>query len=183
MVVARKKNPKSKSAKPKIAKKSNLHTISFLVANKPGVLVRVALVFARRAYNIESLVVSPAFDPRFSRMTVTALGDPETLEQIIKQADKLIDVIHVGEHTREDALSQELALFKVKHTPSSKASITKLIKKFHAKVIDTTDSTFIIEHAGTTEKVDEFETLIKKYGIIEMVRSGKLLMALGKEPT
>ena len=75
-----------------------LHTISVLVANKPGVLVRIALVFARRGYNIDSLVVSPTVNPKFSRMTITAKGDLETLEQIIKNVNKLIDVIHCGEH-------------------------------------------------------------------------------------
>jgi len=154
-----------------------------LVANKPGVLVRVALVFARRGYNIDALVVSPAFDPRYSRMTITAKGDPETLDQIIKQAAKLVDVIHAGEHTGKDAVHTELALVKLKCTPANKPIISKLIRRFQTRIINEVEGAVIIEQAGTTEELDEFEALIKKYGIIEMVRSGKLVMAKGKEST
>jgi len=161
----------------------NIHTISILVANKPGVLVRVALVFARRGYNIDALVVSPAFNPRFSRMTISAQGDPATLDQIIKQVGKLVDVIHVEEHNDADAVHSELALFKIKSTPASKPVINKLVKKFRARVIDETAKTFLIESAGNSDEVDEFEALLKKYGIIEKVRSGKLVMAKGKEST
>lgn len=165
------------------AKENNIHTISFLVANKPGVLVRVALVFARRGYNIDSLVVSSSVNPKFSRMTITAKGDPATLDQIIKQTSKLVDVIHSCEHTTENAVETELALIKIKSKPTVKASITKLMRRFHAHVIDTTDNNMIIEQTGTTEELDKFEGLIKKYGIVEMVRTGKILMAKGKEHT
>ncbi len=170
-------------AKPDTNKRKNTHTISMLVANKPGVLVRVALVFARRGYNIDALVVSPAFDPRYSRMTITAKGDPATLEQIIKQASKLIDMIHAEEHSDTDALHRELALVKLKATTANKTTIAKLTKKFHARVINESKDTIIVEQTGTTEELDEFELLIKKHGIIEMVRSGKLVMAKGKETT
>ncbi len=162
---------------------NNIHTISILVANKPGVLVRCAQVFARRGYNIDALVVSPSVNPKFSRMTITAIGDPGTLEQIIKQTAKLIDVIHVGEHTGEDSIDRELALIKVKYTSPTKAALTQLIKKHHAHLLDESEGNLIIEQAGTTKELDEFETLLKKYGLIEMVRSGKLVMAKGKEST
>ncbi len=167
----------------KSEQRKDIHTISMLVANKPGVLVRVALVFARRGYNIDALVVSPTFDPRFSRMTITAKGDPRTLDQIIKQAAKLIDCIHVSEHTGEDALHRELALLKVKSTSATKPIITKLAKKYNGNIVEESENSLIIQQAGTTEDLDELETLVKKYGIVEMVRSGKLVMAKGKEPT
>jgi len=170
-------------AKSNTIKKSNLHTISILVANKPGVLVRVALVFARRAYNIDALSVSPAFDPRYSRMTITAQGDPETLDQIIKQASKLIDVIHAEEHSGKDAVHRELALLKIKLTPANKAIIIKLAGKFNTHIVNRDSKAILIEQTGTTEELDEFEALVKKYGIIEMVRSGKLVMARGSEST
>jgi len=109
-------------------KKKDIHTISILVANKPGVLVRVALVFARRGYNIDALSVSPGFNPRFSRMTITAKGDPATLDQIIKQVAKLIDVIHASEHTGNDAVTREFALLKVKSAPSIRSKIIAAIK-------------------------------------------------------
>ena len=160
-----------------------MHTISFLVANKPGVLVRVAQVFARRGYNIDALVVSASFDPQYSRMTITATGNPVTLEQIIKQSAKLIDVLHVIEHTGIDAVHRDYALMKVKTTPATKSTILKLCKKFHTHIVDTSDNVLIISQGGITEELDRFEALMKKYGILEMIRSGKLVMAKGKKIT
>jgi len=161
----------------------NIHTVSLLVANKPGVLVRIALVFARRGFNIDSLVVSPSVNPRFSRMTITAQGDLSTLEQIVKQSAKLVDVIHATEHMPTNAIDKELALFKVRVKKSKKSNLLKLIKKYRAKVINTIEDILIIEITATTSDLDEFERLLKKYSIVEMVRSGKLLMTVGKEPT
>ena len=161
----------------------NIHTISILVANKPGVLVRVSLVFARRGYNIDALVVSPAVNERFSRMTITAEGDPTILEQIIKQVSKLIDVVHVGEHTDENAFHSELALFKVKSSKVNKSIIAKLVKKFNARFFEETEKVSVIEYKGSSDQVDEFEKVLKNYGIIEMVRSGKIVMAKGNEST
>ncbi len=163
--------------------KTPIHTISVLVANKPGVLVRIALVFARRGYNIDSLVVSPTVNAKFSRMTITAKGDLETLDQIIKNVNKLVDVIHCAEHDASHSLDRELALLKVKATPASKAAAAKHSSKYHAKVIDTQDQRLIIAQSGTTQELDEFEDLMKKYGVVEYVRSGKLLMAKGREET
>jgi acetolactate synthase-1/3 small subunit len=163
--------------------KPNTHTISVLVANKPGVLVRIALVFARRGYNIDSLVVSPTVNPKYSRMTITAKGDLETLDQIIKNVDKLIDVIHCGEHDATHSVEKELALLKIKASPAAKAFITKHSRKFHVKIDDTSEGHYIIEQTGTTAELDEFETLMKKYNVVEMVRTGKVLMAKGKEKT
>ena len=163
--------------------KKNIHTISFLVANKPGVLVRVAQVFARRGFNIDSLVVSSTMDSRYSRMTITALGAPEALDQIIKQANKLVDVLHAGEHTREDAVTKEMALLKVRFKKADKASIQKIMKRFHCHSIDETAESLIIEQTGSTEELDEFEVLMKKFHIVEMVRTGKVVMARGTEPT
>ncbi len=161
----------------------DLHTISLLVANKPGVLVRIALVFARRAFNIDSLIVSSTLDPKFSRMTITAQGNPATLDQIVKQTAKLIDVIHVGEHTQVDALEKEMALVKISCKPSHKSAIEKLLKVFHAHVVDKTDNTWIIEQTGSTLELDSLEEGLKKYGVLEMVRTGKLVMTKGKAST
>jgi acetolactate synthase-1/3 small subunit len=159
-----------------------LHTISVLVANKPGVLVRIALVFARRGYNINSLVVSPTVNPKFSRMTITAKGDLETLEQIIKNVNKLIDVIHCGEHPA-NTVEKELALLKTKASPAVKAFLSKNARKFHVRIDDTSEGHYIIEQTGTTAELDEFEALIKKYGILEMIRTGKILITRGKQTT
>ena len=102
------------------------HIISILVSNKPGVLVRISALFSRRAYNIESLVVSPALDGQFSRMTITAEGHCNTLEQIIKQLNKLIDVIHASEHDPQNTVIRELALIKVKVTDKSRAEVLQV---------------------------------------------------------
>ena len=164
-------------------KRNDIHTISILVANKPGVLVRCAQVFARRGYNIDALVVSPSVNPKFSRMTITAQGDPATLEQIIKQTGKLIDVIHASEHTGADSIDREYALIKVKASKQNKSAIAQLAKKHCAVISDDSEGTLVVEKSGTTEQLDSFEVLLKKYGIIEMVRSGKLVMAKGQEAT
>ncbi|MCR4336774.1 MAG: acetolactate synthase small subunit [Candidatus Omnitrophica bacterium] len=164
-------------------KRKDIHTISFLVANKPGVLMRVAQIFARRGFNIDALVVSPSYDPKYSRMTITAQGSPDTLEQIIKVSGRLIDVLHVAEHSQIDALHRELALIKVKYTPATKVHILKLVKKFHAHLLEEKEKILVIEQAGTTDDLDELESLLKKYGVVEMVRSGKLVMAHGHEAT
>ncbi len=161
----------------------NIHTISLLVVNKPGVLVRIALAFARRGYNIDSLVVSPTVNPRFSRMTITAQGNPQTLEQIIKVSNKIIDVIHASEHTDRDAVHSELALFKVKNSSTNKAIISRLIKRFKAWILDETADALIIEQVGTTDQLDELEALLKKYTIFEMVRTGKVVMVKGHQET
>ncbi len=164
-------------------KKRNVHTISLLVANKPGVLMRIAMVFARRGFNIDSLVVSPSVNPRFSRMTIVASGDVNILDQIIKQTRKLVDVIHITEHTPKDALAQELALFKIKFQSYKKGSLQSLLKQFAGKILDISEETIILELAGTSDELDEFEEKLKKFDIIEMIRSGKLLMGLGRETT
>lgn len=166
-----------------LPKKANIHTISILVANKPGVLVRCAQVFARRGFNIDALVVSPSVNPKYSRMTITAQGEPQTLDQIIKQTAKLIDVIHVCEHTVLDALAREYALIKIKCSSSQKTTLSKKLKKFSARFSDEQDGFLIIEASGTTETLDQLEQLLEDYGIIEMVRSGKLVMTKGKEST
>ncbi len=164
-------------------KPKDLHTISFLVANKPGVLVRIALAFARRGFNIDSLVVSPTVNPKFSRMTITAQGNPETLDQIIKQTAKLIDVIHAGEHTMVDSIEKEMALVKIKYRPQIKSALEKLLKRYHAHLIDSSSNTRIIEQTGSTTELDQMEEELKKFGVIEMVRTGKLVMVRGHEAT
>ena len=160
----------------------NIHTVSMLVANKPGVLVRCAQVFARRGFNIDALVVSESVNPKYSRMTITASGDPQTLEQIIKQTAKLIDVIQVNEHTGVDSIDREFSLFKVKYPAAKRSSIKKVIKN-RAHVIEESQSALILGKTGSTHELDQFEDDLKGFGIIEMVRSGKLVMAKGKRNT
>jgi len=167
-----------------IKRKNNFtHTISMLVANKPGVLVRIAMAFARRGFNIDSLVVSPSANERFSRMTITAQGDPETLDQIIHQANKLIDVVHAWEHNDAEAIHSELTLFKLRKKAEIKKIVTGLMKPFQARVISDSDGYFILELVGSTEELDQAEKILKKYGIVEMVRTGKVVMVKGQQAT
>ena len=159
------------------------YTISILVNNKPGVLVRLAQTFARRGYNIESLVVSPEVNPNFSRMTVVVQGNSDTFEQIIRQLNKLIDVVHASHHQFTNALERELALFKVNSDSSQRTDIFQIVEVFRAKVVDITETSLIIETTGDSSKLDAMANLLETFGVIEMVRSGKLVIARGGETT
>ena len=161
-----------------------IHTISLLVRNKPGVLVRVSLVFARRGYNIESLVVSAdVTNGEFSRMTITCSGDPETLEQIIKQITKLIDVVHALDHTGQAVIETEIALVKLRSSLKERTEILQIAEHYKAKVVDYGSESLILRIYGESEKLDNFVSLLRPFGIAELVRSGKVLMARGLETT
>lgn len=160
------------------------HTISILVRNKPGVLVRVALVFARRGYNIDSLVVSPDMtDGGFSRITITCSGDPETLEQIIKQCTKLIDVVHALDHTGQATIETEIALVKIRCPLDRRTEILQIAEQYNAKVVDYGTESLIVRTYGQSDKLDAFTALMKQFEIVELVRSGKILMARGLATT
>ncbi len=163
--------------------RTNSHTISILVANKPGVLVRIAQVFARRGYNIDSLVVSPAKEGWYSRITITAKGDLEILEQIIKQVSRLVDVLHATDHTGENVIEKELALIKVAVQDETRTAVLQLCDHFRAGTVDFTSESLVIQVTGSTEKLDAFVSMLDPYGIIELIRTGKVLMARGKELT
>jgi len=161
-----------------------LHTISILVRNKPGVLVRIALVFARRGYNIESLVVSTdVANGDFSRMTITCSGDPETLEQIIKQVTKLIDVVHAFDHTGQAVYETEVGLVKLKCAITERTEILQIAELYSAKVVDYGVDSLIVRIVGAKEKLDVFLDLLRTYQIVELVRSGKIIMTRGLATT
>lgn len=159
------------------------HSISLYVANKPGVLIRISLVFARRGYNIDSLVVSESNDKRFSRMNITATGDPETLTLMLNQLNRLVDVVHAKEHNSEEALQRELALIKVKCSSDQRTDILQIADVFKARNMDLSDSSLTFQVTGTSSKLDAFQELLETYGIIELIRSGNLIMARGSEAT
>lgn len=159
------------------------HTISLLVNNKPGVLIRIALVFARRGYNIDSLVVSEGNEPEFSRMTIAATGDNKTLDQIIKQLNKLVDVVHARDNTGKNIIERELALLKINCEPSERVNVFQLINAFKGATVDIGDRTIAFEVTGTSEKIDAVKKTFETYGILEVVRTGKTLMARGSEST
>jgi len=167
------------TAMPNIKK----HTISLLVSNKPGVLIRIALVFARRGYNIDSLVVSESPDPAFSTMNIVATGDAQTLEQILKQFNKLVDVIHARDRTDEDIIQRELALIKVRCAPEVRTDILQIARAFDCDIMDLSEKSITLQVAGKTEKIDSVNKIFEPYGIIETMRTGKILMARGEEYT
>ena len=159
------------------------HSISLLVNNKPGVLIRIALVFARRGYNIDSLVVSPAHDEHFSRMSITASGDKKTLEQIIKQLNKLVDVLHATDHTAQTVIEKELALIKVECSVEQRTEILQISEHSKCQTVDITEKTLMLQATGNSDKLDALHTLLTKYSILEMVRTGKIIMARGGAST
>ena len=159
------------------------YTISILVNNKPGVMVRLGQTFARRGFNVESLVVSPAHDPRMSRMTVVVQGDPETFDQILRQLNKLVDVINAVHHQADNAVEREMALFKLEVSPERRAEVFQIIDVFRAKTVDVGENSLIVETTGSSSKIDALERLLATMGLREMVRTGKLLMARGVSAT
>ncbi len=160
------------------------HTLSMYVNNKPGVLMRICQIFARRAYNIDSLVVSQGRDPRFSRLTLGISGDPAGLPQIILQCDKLIDVIHCHQHMPEDAVVREMALIKVRtENTERRTEILQIVEHFGGKTVDFSESSMIIRIEGASDKVDASIRLLNNYDIVETVRTGKVVMARGEQAT
>ena len=136
-------------------------------------------MFSRRGYNIDSLVVSPTLDPNFSRMNIIAHGNPEILMQIIKQLEKLVDVVHTG----TDAVEKELALIKVRCTAEQRTEILQLCDHFHANTVDMTMTSMIIQITGNSQKVDTLKSLLQKFEIVEYIRTGKVIMLRGEDKT
>jgi acetolactate synthase-1/3 small subunit len=160
-----------------------LHTIALLVRNAPGVLVRVAMVFSRRGYNIESLVVSPGARRGFSRMTVTCSGDPNILEQMIKQLTKLVDVVHALDHTMSDRFETEIALIKIRCEGDSRRDVLEIAEHFNARVVDYAAESVILRVFGGSDKLDAMIGLLDEERVVELVRSGKIVMARALEVT
>ena len=165
------------------AKKETAHCLSLLVANRPGVLVRIALVFSRRGYNLDSLVVSPTLNPDFSRMNIVAHGNPEILVQIIKQLEKLVDVIQAKDHTGSKTVEKELALIKVKCRAEQRTEILQYCDHFKATTVDMTESSMIIQITGNTDKIDAMKHLLDKFEVLEYIRTGKVIMLQGEAIT
>lgn len=159
------------------------HTLSLHVANKPGVLIRIALVFARRAYNVDSLVVSPSADPDFSRMNIVASGDEKVLDQILKQLNKLVDVVHASDRTNDDVIHRELALIKIHCEPDMRGEVLQLAKALDCDTVDLGESSVTIEATGRTDKIDSVSRVFARYGVLEMIRTGKVLIARGETIT
>ncbi|QEN07150.1 acetolactate synthase small subunit [Oceanispirochaeta crateris] len=159
------------------------HNISLYVENKPGVTIRIALVFARRGYNIESFVGSPAQDDRYSRINIEATGDSQTLHLMLEQLNRLVDVIHAREYSDEDVIQKELALIKVRCNNESRTEILQITGAFKCRNVDISDTTMTFQVTGKSSKIDAVSKMLDKFGVLEVVRTGKLLIARGKEET
>ncbi|KUG14188.1 acetolactate synthase small subunit [hydrocarbon metagenome] len=156
------------------------HTLSVLVENKAGVLSRVSGLFSRRGYNIESLAVGTCEEAGTSRITIVCIGDDAGIEQVMKQLNKLIDVIKVSDITENERVERELALIKVNAEPgTSRAEIMQLATIFRAQIIDVGTKTIILSVAGDTDKIDALEKLLNQYGVKELVRTGRIAMLRG----
>jgi len=161
-----------------------LHTISVLVENRPGVLARVAHLFARRGFNIESLAVSRTEDPTVSRMTIVVAGDEAAFIQMGKQMLKLIDVIKVIDHTRDDMVGRELALVKVHAADATtRGEIMQIASVFRANLVDISDTTLMVEVTGQEDKVDAIQRMLEKFEILELVRTGRIVLTRGPKQT
>ncbi len=159
------------------------NAIGLFVANKPGVLNRIALVFSRRGYNIDSLVVSRARNPEFSHMNIIVSGEEETIHQILKHLNKLVDVVHARDYQGMDIVEKELALIKIRCTETSRTDILQLGTAFKGEVVDLTDTTITFQVTGTSNKLNALETVFKNHDILEVIRTGKVLISRGEELT
>ncbi len=155
------------------------HTIAVIVENKAGVLTRIAGLFSRRSFNIDSLSVGATENPDYSRMTITVHGDRDVLEQVIKQLSKLINVIRVSELDPSESIERELAIIKVNADKESRSEIMQIVNIFRAKIIDVSHRSMIIEVTGDEEKIDAIVQLLRQFGIKEIARTGKVSMVRG----
>ncbi|MGE5372229.1 MAG: acetolactate synthase small subunit [Solirubrobacterales bacterium] len=155
------------------------HTLSVTVENHPGVLTRVASLFRRRGYNIDSLAVGRTEEPDVSRMTIVVEGDAGVLEQVTKQLHKLVEVIKIMDVTSEETVDRELVLIKVKADPAARAEIMQIVDIFRARIVDIGRATLMIEATGDESKIDAIEESLRPFGMLELVRTGKVSMVRG----
>lgn len=155
------------------------HILVAVVEDKPGVLTRVASLFRRRGFNIQSLAVGHSEQPGLSRMTIVVSGDSAVVEQVRKQLDKLINVIRVSNITEEDLVARELSLIKVKATTSTRNEIIQIVDVFRANVVDVASDSLTVEVTGDENKVSSLFELLRSFGIKEMARTGTVALTRG----
>lgn len=156
----------------------NSTTLSVLVENKPGVLARVASLFARRGFNIESLAVGPTEDPGISRMTIVVSVDTLPLEQVTKQLNKLVNVIKIVELDSNTSVQRELVFLKVRATANTRSDVLEIAQMFRARIVDVAPESLTIESTGTRDKLDALMEMLSAHGILELAQSG--IVALGR---
>ncbi len=155
------------------------HTVAALVEDRPGVLNRVASLFRRRGFNIDSLAVGTTEERGISRMTIVVDGDAGVVEQVEKQLYKLIDVVKVSDLTNEDTVIRELALIKVSATPQQRREVLDLVEVFRAQTVDVTPTSMMLQIVAGAETLDAFVENLRPYGLKEMVRTGRVAMVRG----
>ncbi len=155
------------------------HILSVLVENHAGVLLRIVGLFSRRGFNIHSLAVGVTDDPGVSRVTIVVTGDEATIEQVVKQLNKLIDVIKVKELNKNTCVRRELTLLKIRCNSKNRSEIIQIVNIFRANIIDVSPETLTIELTGTEDKIDAFLGMLEPFGIVEVVRGGMLSLERG----
>lgn len=155
------------------------HTVVALVENEPGVLNRVVSLFRRRGFNIDSLTVGRTDQPHVSRMTIVVDGANTVVEQVVKQLYKLIDVLKVSDVSQDAVVARELALIKVSATASSRGEIMQIADIYRAKIVDVAQDSLMIEVTGGEDKIESIAQLLRRFGIKEMVRTGRVAMVRG----
>lgn len=159
------------------------HILSILVENKPGVLARIAGLFARRGYNIDTLAVGPTDDEHVSRITLTIDGAEHPIDQVTKQLHKLVHVLKIRDLEPQDTIARELALFKVDADSHVRTEVLELANIFGGRIVDVARRSVTVEITGTDEKIEAFEGLVRPYGLIEMVRTGEIAVQRGRTET
>jgi acetolactate synthase-1/3 small subunit len=154
-----------------------IHTVAVLVENRFGVLAHVSGLFSARGFNIDSLTVGETQDPTISRMTIVVQGDEKVLDQVMKQLNKLIDVIKVEDLSKQETIGRELLLVKVEVTPKTRLDIMQVVNTFRAKIVDVNVKSMVVEVTGGESKIDAMLELLRPYGIKEVVRTGLISMA------
>ncbi len=155
------------------------HVLSILVENRPGVLARVAGLFSRRGFNIDTLAVGPTDDPNISRITLTLDGAVHPIDQVTKQLHKLINVLKIRDMEPADTVAREMALFKVSAAVENRAEIVQFAEIFRAKIVDVSRRALIVEVTGSHDKIEAFESMLRPHGLLEMVRTGEIALARG----
>jgi len=159
------------------------HVLSILVENKSGVLTRIAGLFARRGFNIDTLTVGPTDDEHVSRVTLTVDGALHPIDQVTKQLHKLVNVLKNRDLEPTDTVARELALFKVAADGAQRGELMQIAEIFRGKVVDVTKRAIIIEVTGTTDKIAAFESMVRPFGLIEMMRTGEIAISRGRGET
>ena len=159
------------------------HLLSLLVENRPGVLARIAGLFSRRGFNIDTLAVGPTEDPDISRVTLTVDGAVHPIDQVTKQLHKLVNVIKIRDLEPAETVARELALFKISADGASRGEVMQVVEIFRGKIIDVTRRSVIVEITGTWEKIEAFERMVRPFGLVEMARTGEIAISRGRGET